>query len=64
MAQMAQRWILDHEAVTTVITGASKPEQARANAAVSELPALPRELHDRLHRFYEEKVAGLIRGAY
>ena len=39
MAQFAQRWILDFPAVTTVITGASSPDQARDNAQVSELPA-------------------------
>ncbi len=64
MAQMAQRWILDFDAVTTVITGASKPEQARANAAVSQLPPLTPQLHDRLEGFYQEKVTGLIRGPY
>jgi aryl-alcohol dehydrogenase-like predicted oxidoreductase len=41
MADMAQRWILDHDAVSTVITGASKPEQATANARVSGLTRLP-----------------------
>lgn len=64
MAAMAQRWILDHEAVTTVITGASRPEQVAANAAVSELPPLPRELGERLHTFYKESVAAHIRGPY
>ena len=42
MAQMAMRWILDFPAVTTVITGASKPEQVVENASVSELPPLCR----------------------
>jgi aryl-alcohol dehydrogenase-like predicted oxidoreductase len=64
MAQMAQRWILDHEAVSTVIPGASNPEQARANAAVSDLPPLPDELHDRLRTFYLDRVAANIRGPY
>jgi len=64
MSQMAQRWILDHDAVSVVIPGASRPEQARANAAVSDLPPLPGELHTRLREFYQAKVAPHIRGPY
>lgn len=64
MAQMAQRWILDHEAVTTVITGASKPEQVVSNAAASAIPPLSSEVHLGLKEFYEEKVAAHIRGPY
>jgi aryl-alcohol dehydrogenase-like predicted oxidoreductase len=62
MAEMAQRWILDHEAVTTVITGASRPEQAAANARVSSLDPLPPELHRRLGEFFSRQVAPHIRG--
>jgi aryl-alcohol dehydrogenase-like predicted oxidoreductase len=64
MAQMAQRWILDHEAVTVIIPGASRPQQAHANAAVSNLPPLPAETHAALREFYENKVAAQIRGPY
>jgi len=64
MAQMAQRWILDHEAVTVIIPGASRPDQARANAAVSNLPPLPPDLHAALREFYEQQVAQHIRGPY
>ena len=64
MADMAQRWILDHDAVSTVITGASKPEQALANARVSALPKLPPELHAKLAEFYQREVAQHIRGPY
>ena len=62
MADMAQRWILDHDAVTTVITGASRPEQAAANARVSSLDPLPPELHRRLGEFFSNRVAPHIRG--
>jgi aryl-alcohol dehydrogenase-like predicted oxidoreductase len=62
MADMAQRWILDHDAVSTVITGASKPEQARANAQVSALPRLSADLHLRLAEFYDQRVKTNIRG--
>jgi len=64
MPDMAQRWILDHDAVSTVITGASKPEQALANARVSNLPKLSAELHKKLAEFYQREVTQHIRGPY
>lgn len=62
MAQFAMRWILDHEAVTTVIAGASSPEQVQSNVLVSELPKLDADLHDALYAFYETEVERFIRG--
>ena len=64
MAQASLRWILDHPAVTTVIPGASRPEQARDNAAVSGLPPLGDERHAALGKLYEEKIRDAIRGPY
>lgn len=64
LAQMSMRWILDHDAVSTVIPGASSPAQVGANAACSDLAPLSDELHQRLQQFYREKVAQHIRGAY
>ncbi|WP_435007949.1 aldo/keto reductase [Tundrisphaera lichenicola] len=64
MAEMAQRWVLDHDAVSVVITGASRPEQAVANASVSDLPPLDRGLHERLAGFYRAEVERRIRGPY
>jgi aryl-alcohol dehydrogenase-like predicted oxidoreductase len=64
MAQWALRWCLDFDAVTVVIPGARNAEQARGNAAASDLPPLPDETHRRLRAFYERNVAGLIRGKY
>ncbi len=64
MAQMAMRWILDHEAVSVVIPGASSPEQAIDNAQASDLPPLPAELHERLSDFYQSNVRDHIRGPY
>lgn len=63
-AQMAMRWILDHPAVTTIIPGASRAQQASENAKVSDLPALPAELHAQLKEFYQTEVAQHIRGVY
>jgi aryl-alcohol dehydrogenase-like predicted oxidoreductase len=64
LAEMAQRWILDQDAVSTVITGASRPEQVRSNARVSKLPPLSAELHQQLGQFYKTKVHEHIRGPY
>jgi aryl-alcohol dehydrogenase-like predicted oxidoreductase len=64
MAQMAMRWILDHEAVSVIIPGASSVTQARENAAVSALPPLSGELHEELAGFYRSQVRPQIRGPY
>jgi len=64
MAQMAMRWILDHEAVTTVIPGATRPEQVLANVSASDLPPLGDDLHEKLREFYLDHVAAHIRGPY
>jgi aryl-alcohol dehydrogenase-like predicted oxidoreductase len=40
LAQFALRWVIDQPGVSTVIPGARNPEQARANAAVADLPPL------------------------
>jgi len=64
MAQMALRWILDYPAITTVIPGASRPEQALSNAAVSEMPQLGVDLHRNLESFYKAEVKEHIRGPY
>lgn len=64
MAQMALRWILDFDAVTTVIPGATSPAQAAANSTASDLPPLDAKLHEKLKTFYEDRVAEHIRGPY
>ncbi len=60
LAQMAIRWILDHDAVSTVIAGASRPAQVAENAAAGELPPLPTALHEKLAAFYRERVAAAV----
>ncbi len=64
MAHFSQRWILDHKAVSTVITGASQPSQVLANAAVSEMPPLSEEKHNQLAAIYESSIKEHIRGRY
>jgi aryl-alcohol dehydrogenase-like predicted oxidoreductase len=64
MAQMALRWILDYDAVSVIIPGASSPEQARANAAAAALDPLSPERHEIFRAFYQQSVHSHIRGPY
>lgn len=64
MAQSALRWILDHPQVTTVIPGASKPEQVNSNIAASNLPPLSGDAHRALRQLYDNDIKPLIRGRY
>ena len=64
MAQMSQRWILDFEAVSVIIPGATRPAQVVENASVSALPPLGSQLHRELEKFYKSRVATHIRGTY
>lgn len=57
LAQFALRWILDHDAVTTVIPGARNPEQANGNAAAAELQRLDQDTHAQVAKVYEERIA-------
>jgi aryl-alcohol dehydrogenase-like predicted oxidoreductase len=54
-AQLALRWIIDQGA-STVIPGARTLEQARANAAVGDLPALGDEINASLAEIYHRTV--------
>ena len=60
MAQMALRWILMNDGISTVIPGAKTPEQASANAAASELPELPASTMERIVELYGERIAPLV----
>jgi aryl-alcohol dehydrogenase-like predicted oxidoreductase len=62
MAHFAQRWILDHPAVTTVITGATRPDQARRNAASSESPHLSDSIHSQLAALFDSRIQEFVRG--
>ncbi|MGB3774843.1 MAG: aldo/keto reductase, partial [Leeuwenhoekiella sp.] len=64
LAEMSLRWILDHDEVTTIIPGASSAKHIEQNAKVSEMSALPEELHKKLTVFYKEHVKEHIRGKY
>ncbi len=62
LPQLALRWCLDHPAVTTVIPGARNRAQAEANAAASDLPPLPADVHARLRDFFLNEVKPAVRG--
>lgn len=64
MAQWSLRWILDHPEVTTVIPGATKIEQVKSNVAASDLPALSKDVHQKLRALYDSKIKPKIRGHY
>lgn len=62
LADMSLRWLLDHSAVSTVITGASRPDQVARNARVSKLPPLSEDLHKQLADYYTYQCRQHIRG--
>lgn len=55
-AQAALRWIIDQPGVSTVIPGASSPDQARANAAVAALAPSSAEYDAAVHRIYDAVI--------
>jgi aryl-alcohol dehydrogenase-like predicted oxidoreductase len=63
-ADMANRWILDHPAVSTIIPGASAPGQVVRNARASGLPPLGDGYHAMLSTYYHDSVKQHIRGPY
>ncbi len=56
MAQFALRWILMHDAVSSVIPGARNPEQARANAAAADLAPLDAAAMARVAAVYDQRI--------
>ncbi len=50
LPQAALKFVLAHEAVSTVIPGIRNVTQAEANSATSDLPAMPEALVRKLHR--------------
>ena len=64
MAQFAQRWILDHDAVSCIIPGASSASQINSNCSVSSLEPLSSSIHESLRDFYKNEIHQNIRGPY
>jgi len=55
-AQLALRWIIDQPGVSVVIPGASRPEQAAANAAAGSLPSLTDDQLAACERIYDDYI--------
>ncbi|HUX70351.1 MAG TPA: aldo/keto reductase [Cellulomonadaceae bacterium] len=66
-AQLALRWILDQEGVSTVIPGARNAAQARGNAAAADasvIAPLDADLLDRLARVYDSSIREHVHGRW
>ncbi len=59
-AQTALRWIIQQPGVTSVIPGARSVEQARANAAAADLPALPPEVLSGVRDLYDRRIRAQV----
>jgi aryl-alcohol dehydrogenase-like predicted oxidoreductase len=60
MAQFALRWILDHDAVSTVIPGSTDPDHIRSNAAAAEADPLSNRVHGAVRDVYDAHVADAV----
>jgi aryl-alcohol dehydrogenase-like predicted oxidoreductase len=60
LAAIALRWILQHEAVSTVIPGASRSEQVRSNIDVLNSPALTTEQIMAINQIYSDRIKPLV----
>ena len=56
LAQFTLRWILDHDAVSTVIPGSTTPEHIEQNVAAADLPPLSHEAHGIAADVYDDHV--------
>jgi aryl-alcohol dehydrogenase-like predicted oxidoreductase len=60
MAQMALRWILMFEGVTTVIPGAKSPRQVEDNCSASSLAPLNHPAMATIREIYAHRIRGLV----
>ncbi|MEV6263932.1 aldo/keto reductase [Streptomyces sp. NPDC051784] len=59
-AQLALRWVTQHDGVTTVIPGATSVAQARSNAAVGSMAPLSGEALERLSELYDRRIRAQV----
>jgi len=64
MTRAALRWILEHEAVSTVIPGFKNIEQVLDNLGALNVPSFTEEELKKLESFYDQEVHEHIRGSY
>ncbi len=60
LSTFALRWILMFSQVSTVIPGASKPEQVQSNVQATKLPALTEEQMQGIRKIYRDRIWPLI----
>jgi aryl-alcohol dehydrogenase-like predicted oxidoreductase len=60
IAPIALKWILDFDAVSTIIPGASRSEQVSANVAALDFPDLNVEQISQMNSIYEKHVKNLV----
>jgi aryl-alcohol dehydrogenase-like predicted oxidoreductase len=60
MAQFTLRWVLDHDAVSTVIPGSTTPDHVAENDAAADLDPLSHQTHGAVQDIYEEHVADYV----
>ncbi|MCC2593857.1 aldo/keto reductase [Tessaracoccus sp. OS52] len=63
-AQYALRWILDQDGVSAVIPGASRPDQATANARAATLPSLSSDQLGELEDLYDRHIREHVHGRW
>jgi aryl-alcohol dehydrogenase-like predicted oxidoreductase len=56
LAQFTLRWILDHDAVSSVIPGSTTPEHIEQNVAAADHPPLSNERHGVVADVYDDHV--------
>lgn len=59
-AQFALRWVIDQDGVSVAIPGASRPEQARANAEAGSMPALTPEQLSAAEAIYNSRIRKFV----
>jgi aryl-alcohol dehydrogenase-like predicted oxidoreductase len=60
LAAMALNWILQHDAVSTIIPGASRPEQVIANLKALDFPDLGEEQLAKINGVYTKNIKNLV----
>jgi len=60
MAQFTLRWILDHDAVSTVIPGSTSPDHVAENDDAADLEPLSHQTHGAVRDIYEEHAADYV----
>ena len=60
LAAWAIRWVLMSPEVSTVIPGASRPEQVHSNIKAAELPPLSQEQMEGVRRVYDQYIRSSV----